>query len=66
MLISNFLMAYFSQPYHRTENTLEKYQNWILSIIEEIYSTFMREFSNLGAMKGTGFYFQKVFFIGNA
>ena len=62
MLISNFLMAYFSQPGHRTENTLEKYQNWILSIIEEIYSTFISEFSNLWRNERHGILFPKSLF----
>jgi len=62
MLISNFLMAYFSQPGHRTENTLEEYQNWILSIIEEIYSTFISEFSNLWHNERQGILFPKSLF----
>jgi 5-methylthioribose kinase len=55
-------MAYFSQPGHRTENTLEEYQNWILSIIEEIYSTFISEFSNLWRNERQGILFPKSLF----
>jgi len=62
MLISNFLMAYFSQPGHRTENTLEKYQDWILSVIDEIYSAFINEFSNLWHNERQGILFPKSLF----
>jgi len=62
MLISNFLMAYFSQPGHRTENTLEEYQDWILSVIDEIYSSFISEFSNLWHNERQGILFPKSLF----
>ena len=62
MLISNFLMAYFSQPGHRSQNNLEDYQDWILSVIEEIYSTFIREFSNLWHNERHGILFPKTLF----
>ena len=62
MLISNFLMAYFSQPGHRTENTLEKYQDWILSVIDEIYSAFINEFSDLWHNERQGILFPKSLF----
>ena len=62
MLISNFLMAYFSQPGHRSQDNLEDYQDWILSVIEEIYSTFIREFSNLWHSERHGILFPKSLF----
>jgi 5-methylthioribose kinase len=62
MLISNFLMAYFSQPGHRSQNNLEDYQDWLLSVIEEIYSTFIREFSNLWHNERHGILFPKTLF----
>ena len=62
MLISNFLMAYFSQPGHRTDNNLEEYQDWILSVIDEIYSAFISEFSNLWHYERYGILFPKSLF----
>ncbi len=62
MLISNFLMAYFSQPGHRTENTLKDYQDWILSVIDEIFSAFTSEFSNLWHNERRGILFPKSLF----
>jgi 5-methylthioribose kinase len=44
MLISNFLMAYFSQPAHRDGDEMPSYQAWILGLIEEIFATFEAEF----------------------
>ncbi len=44
MLISNYLMAYFSQPGHRDSEKLLEYQNWILKVIEETFKTFQQEF----------------------
>ncbi len=54
MLIANFLMAYFSQPGHRDQNDLEGYQEWILSLISNIYETFESEFSHLWNTERTG------------
>ena len=62
MLISNFLMAYFSQQGHRTDNNLEEYQDWILSVIDEIYSAFISEFSNLWHNERHGILFPKSLF----
>ncbi|MFK7792473.1 MAG: S-methyl-5-thioribose kinase [Devosiaceae bacterium] len=54
MLIANYLMAYFSQPAHRTADELDGYQNWLLSIIEETCATFTSEFKHLWATERTG------------
>lgn len=54
MLIANFLMAYFSQPAHRTAGELEEYQAWILQIIAEIHASFVAEFTSLWNSERTG------------
>jgi 5-methylthioribose kinase len=62
MLISNYLMAYFSQPAHRESNTLAKYQTWILKVIEGTYDAFEHEFKNLWNSERTGILFPKSMF----
>jgi 5-methylthioribose kinase len=62
MLTSNYLMAYFSQPAHRESNTLSKYQNWILEVIEETHEAFQNEFKKLWNSERTGILFPKSMF----
>ena len=62
MLISNYLMAYFSQPGHRSENDLKDYQAWILLVIEETCSVFENEFRHLWNTERTGILFPKSLF----
>jgi len=62
MLISNYLMAYFSQPGHRESNTLAEYQTWILKVIEGIHEAFQQEFKNLWNSERTGILFPKSMF----
>lgn len=47
MLISNFLMSYFSQPAHRNANRLGDYQSWILTTIAQTVDQFNAEFKTL-------------------
>ncbi|MFD1693921.1 S-methyl-5-thioribose kinase [Roseibium aestuarii] len=54
MLTANFLMAYFSQPGHRTPQDLGAYQEWILSVIEETLKAFDAEFLFLWTTERTG------------
>lgn len=54
MLIANFLMAYFSQPAHRSDGELEEYQSWILQVIAEIHASYMAEFTHLWNTERTG------------
>lgn len=54
MLTANYLMAYFSQPAHRSEDQLEGYQDWILEIIEQTAAAFNREFIGLWQTERTG------------
>ena len=45
MLIANYLMAFFSQPAHRSSSSdTETYQEWILNIIENTTKSFVDEF----------------------
>ena len=62
MLISNYLMAYFSQPGHRDSEKLSEYQNWILKVIEETFETFQQEFKKLWNSERTGILFPKSIF----
>ena len=62
MLISNYLMAYFSQPGHRDSEKLSEYQNWILKVIEETFETFRQEFKKLWNSERTGILFPSSMF----
>ena len=62
MLISNYLMAYFSQPSHRESDTLLEYQTWILKVIEETCEAFQQEFKNLWNSERTGILFPQSMF----
>jgi 5-methylthioribose kinase len=62
MLISNYLMAYFSQPSHRESDTLLEYQTWILKVIEETCDAFQQEFKNLWNSERTGILFPQSMF----
>lgn len=62
MLTANFLMAYFSQPGHRSTNDLQNYQEWILSVIAETFDAFEAEFSRLWATERTGMLYPKALF----
>ncbi|KAE9631785.1 S-methyl-5-thioribose kinase [Parasedimentitalea maritima] len=62
MLIANFLMAYFSQPGHRSEDTLDEYQEWILAIISESLVTFEDEFTTLWNNERTGMLYPPTLF----
>lgn len=54
MLISNYLMAYFSQPAHRSANDLLDYQDWLLAVISETIDAFAEEFKRLWEVERTG------------
>ena len=62
MLTANFLMAYFSQPAHRSEDKLQDYQDWILSVIAETFSAFETEFARLWQTERTGMLYPKALF----
>ena len=62
MLISNYLMAYFSQPSHRESDTLSEYQTWILKVIEGTCEAFQQEFKSLWNSERTGILFPRSMF----
>ena len=62
MLISNYLMAYFSQPSHRESDTLLDYQTWILKVIEGTCEAFQQEFKTLWNSERTGILFPQSMF----
>lgn len=59
MLLANFLMAYLSQPAHRSAEDLGGYQAWILSVIEAFCASFAAEFSRLWRSERTGLLFAR-------
>ena len=61
MLCANFLMAFFSQPAHRGDD-LADYQDWILSVIADVWSTFEAEFRSLWQSERTGILFPATLF----
>lgn len=62
MLIANFLMAYFSQPAHRSQAELEDYQDWIMDVTAEVWSSFVAEFHHLWETERTGILYPKSMF----
>lgn len=62
MLIANFLMAYFSQPAHRDADELGGYQDWIMEVTAEVWSSFEVEFRHLWATERTGILYPKTMF----
>jgi len=64
MLVANFLMAYFSQPAHRNLSELAGYQDWILSVIDEVFSEFGAEFQRLWDTERTGMLYPATLFEG--
>ncbi len=62
MLIANFLMAYFSQPAHRSDEELAGYQAWILAVIEDIWASFVAEFTQLWNAERHGMLYPKSMF----
>lgn len=63
MLLSNFLMAFFSQPGHADEpGARDAYQEWILGLVDEIWAVFSAEFSRLWRTERTGILYQKTLY----
>lgn len=55
MLISNFLMSYYSQPAHGdSPGSRDAFQEWILSQIADVWSTFAEEFATLWRTERNG------------
>ena len=63
MLMSNFWMAYYSQPGHAIyPGERDEYRQWILSVVDEIWSVFSAEFSKLWRSERTGILYQKTLY----
>ncbi|MGV6848544.1 MAG: S-methyl-5-thioribose kinase [Marinibacterium sp.] len=62
MLVSNFLMAYFSQPGHRSGADLTGYQDWVLRVIEDLVAAFDTEFTRLWQTERTGILYPRSLF----
>ncbi|MDN3718168.1 phosphotransferase [Roseibium salinum] len=62
MLVANFLMAYFSQPAHRYPSELAGYQDWLLSVIDEVFTEFEAEFRRLWETERTGMLYPAALF----
>lgn len=59
MLISNFLMAYLSQPGHETSpGARAAYQEWLLAVTETIWTRFEAEFTRLWREERRGILYQ--------
>lgn len=62
MAVANFLMAYFSQPAHRSASELEAYQAWILEVIDECLKHFETEFRHLWHTERRGILYPRALF----
>jgi 5-methylthioribose kinase len=60
MLLANFFMAFFAQSGHGLD--LQEYQHLLLSVIEDIWSSFSDEFSRLWREERTGILYQQRLF----
>jgi 5-methylthioribose kinase len=59
MLIANFLMAHLSQPGHEAApGERAGQQDWLLSVVEGIWETFVTEFSHLWRTERRGILYQ--------
>ncbi|MEM7301600.1 MAG: S-methyl-5-thioribose kinase [Pseudomonadota bacterium] len=62
MMNANFLMAYFSQSAHRSADELTDYQDWILGVIDEVWSVYRQEFARLWASERNGMLYPRYMF----
>ncbi|HHB81685.1 MAG TPA: S-methyl-5-thioribose kinase, partial [Aliiroseovarius sp.] len=63
MLLANFFMAYYAQPGHIDDaGRRDKYQEWILGVIGEIWQVFQAEFSRLWRTERSGILYQASLF----
>ena len=61
MLMANYFMAYLSQPAHRGDDAAD-FQEWILSVVDETWSSFIQEFSRLWASERRGILYPSTLF----
>ncbi|SFT86309.1 S-methyl-5-thioribose kinase [Sedimentitalea nanhaiensis] len=62
MMLANFLMAYLSQPAHRSASDLPAFQTWILSVIRDIAASYGDEFGHLWHHERTGILYPPALF----
>lgn len=63
MLLANFLMAYYAQPGHApAPGARSSYQDWILTVVHEIWTNFETEFSHLWHTERSGILFPAALF----
>lgn len=62
MMLANLVMAFISQPAHRSANDLASYQRWILGVIEQLVATFKSEFAMLWHSERKGVLFPNSLF----
>ena len=62
MMLANLVMAFISQPAHRSADKLVSYQSWIREVIEDLVATFNGEFSALWHSEREGVLFPRSLF----
>ena len=62
MMLANLVMAYISQPAHRSPEDLSSYQDWILTVMKDLVTAFHEEFSKLWHSERRGVLFPKSLF----
>ena len=63
MLLANFLMAYFALPGHIQKIRVRTdYQEWILEVVVDIWTTFAKEFTHLWHTERTGMLYRRELF----
>ncbi|MBK0327973.1 S-methyl-5-thioribose kinase [Rhodobacteraceae bacterium F11138] len=62
MMLANFLMAYFSQPAHRSASDLKDFQDWILLVTQDICAAYTDEFTRLWHDERTGILYPRSLF----
>ena len=63
MMLSNFFMAYYSQPGHEDKpGARSDFQEWILAVIDTVWASFCTEFSTLWRSERTGILYQKALY----
>ena len=62
MMLANLVMAYISQPAHRSPENLSSYQDWILTVMKDLVTAFHEEFSRLWHSERRGILFPKSLF----
>ena len=62
MMLANLVMAYISQPAHRSAEDLPAYQDWIMDVIKDLVAAFNEEFSALWHGERCGVLFPRSLF----